>query len=302
MRSPILLVLMGIMRSGYATGTSGMPSVGSIFMVSKTISSGHLAVSFVNATSGKTVSTQGAQLPPNDFRYPDCKKPVWTVATGTRGQSNAMFGMNATAYFLAEEKCADKTQRVAILAVFNPQPPFPPPPPPSPSTICTCCGGTRTKGCPPPSPPCPCPPPMPPSPPPPPTPTRVMQSIKATGGSVDMQTWNMVWDGVCNFVVLQPVESTAANISFTTWNTLMVSEYDGAVRPQSPYFSQPTLPDDGTTVKLPGLGGMLYDGKSEGWPKMVRSRCSSCCCCCSCLSSCSCWCSCCRSCCRSCHR
>jgi hypothetical protein len=46
------------------------------------------------------------------------------------------------------------------------------------------------------------------------------------------------------------------------------------VRPQAVYFSQPAAPADGDTVKLPGLGAVLYGGKETGWP--IEGNCGDC--------------------------
>lgn len=58
-----------------------------------------------------------------------------------------------------------------------------------------------------------------------------------------VELWNVAWDHVCNILVLAPrpaEEGTRVEegADYVEWDTLMVSEYDGQVRPQTPLRRQ----------------------------------------------------------------
>lgn len=153
--------------------------------------------------------------------------PFTRLVPGTIGQSNALFAENRTWYLLgtAGGTAAGEPEQMAALAVRY----FAPPPGPAPT----------------------------------PVPAQVAARFNRTsglaGGSAAV---NIVWDDVCNIVVTTPTRGPRGTITF---DTLMVSEYDGAVRPQAPLLSEP---EAGVAAwrRAPGLGAMDAVGPSSGGP------------------------------------
>merc|ERR1719373_273189 len=78
--------------------------------------------------------------------------------------------------------------------------------------------------------------------------------------SYSLEQYSLTWDHVCNIIVLSP------NLTTSSIDTLMVSEYDTQVRPQTPYRS---MNADNPWRKIDGFGVLDFgDGKESGWDQM----------------------------------
>jgi hypothetical protein len=211
------------------------PQVGSLWTLSGAETSGTLVASFLNASTG--VQTPAGELSlPSVLPHPaGCVDGEWTLVKGTRGQSSTMFSMNATLFFLAEEKCAGVTNRVVLLGLMEPSPWETPAPP------------LRLR-----------------------LPYGLPYAAWNRSSHEDiarwgMERWNIVWDQVCNIIVLLP---SAESDSVLTYETLMVSEFDSQARPQAPYSSEPVKPPSNgwAAYKVTGLAAIQYSGQELGWP------------------------------------
>ena len=99
------------------------------------------------------------------------------------------------------------------------------------------------------------------------TPTPVRATVAAEfnrtrGEAKGSGAVNLAWDDTCNIIVTAPTRGQDGTITF---ETLMVSEYDGQVRPQVPLFSEP---EAGVAAwrRVEGLGAMDVFGESTGGP------------------------------------
>ena len=72
----------------------------------------------------------------------------------------------------------------------------------------------------------------------------------------DLSGWNIVWDHVCNIIVTAPAPAGSGARS-----VFMVSEYDGAVRPQTTQ----TPPPVGWSL-VDGFAGIDFHNNPAGWP------------------------------------
>eukprot|EP00040_Diaphanoeca_grandis_P025946 m.144533 g.144533 ORF g.144533 m.144533 type:complete len:445 (+) comp30381_c0_seq1:74-1408(+) len=155
-----------------------------------------------------------------------CKTPSWYF-TGTHGQTSTTFLMNRSVFFLAQLQCNDVPTEVMVLRMFiNGYYD------PNDRTPIDLRPGPRFNSS-----------------------THLISKL---------ERWNIAWDWVCNFIVLAP--SNSAHAEGTVFETLMISEYDGAVRPQKSFFVEPATNMKNGWVKVDGLGGIDFDGESTGWP------------------------------------
>ena len=233
---PLLLTLVA------AHADTATPTAGHLWTLSPGPTPGTLAGGFLDAATGVATPAGTADLAKVLPHASSCRDGEWRFSDGGREQGSTMFRGNATLFILAEEVCDGKTARVVLLGMMGPFPPFAPPAP------------------------------APPPPPPPPlmifgTPYASWNASSFTQNP--LSSWNILWDSVCNVVVLAP-ESDAET---TTFQTLMVSEYDRQVRPQTAYSSQPMAPTDGA-VKVAGVAALQFGGKELGWP--TEGNCGDC--------------------------
>jgi hypothetical protein len=85
----------------------------------------------------------------------------------------------------------------------------------------------------------------------------------STKSATSLNQMNVVWDWVCNIVVLLPQTVN----KLTKYSMLMVSEFDSQVRPQATYVSEPADRLNGW-VKVDGLAAMDQgDHQEAGWDK-----------------------------------
>ena len=210
------------------------PQVGSLWTLSGSETSGTLVASFLNASTG--VQTPAGELSLTTvLPHPaGCVDGEWSLVKGTRGQSSTMFSINATLFFLAEEKCAGDTNRVVLLGLMEPSPWETPAPP---LRLRLPYGLPYAAW------------------------NRSQEAISRWG----TDRWNIVWDQVCNIIVLLP---SAGKDSTLTYETLMVSEFDSQARPQEPYSSEPAEPRSNgwAAYKVTGLAAIQYSGQELGWP------------------------------------
>jgi hypothetical protein len=90
-----------------------------------------------------------------------------------------------------------------------------------------------------------------------------LREFWSTNADVPLNKLNVIWDWVCNIIVLLP--QTAHKL--TQYSMLMVSEFDRQVRPQAMYMSEPANRLNGW-VKVDGLAAMdIGDGQEAGWDK-----------------------------------
>ncbi len=211
------------------------PQVGNLWTLSGSETSGTLVASFLNASTGAQTPAGELSLTTVLPHPAGCVDGEWSLVKGTRGQSSTMFSMNATLFFLAKEKCAGDTNRVVLLGLMEPSPWETPAPP------------LRLR-----------------------LPFGLPYAAWNRSSHEDIarwgtERWNIVWDQVCNIVVLAP---SAENDSVLTYETLMVSEFDSQARPQAPYSSEPVEPssDGWTAHKVAGLAAIQYSGQELGWP------------------------------------
>lgn len=236
----MLCVLQQLLVVGGASAS--MPGMPTIWTLAKEPGGGAgegplLTAAFLNSTSGELTPAGDVSLPPPA----SCPSGGWQLPSGTTGQTSTLFQQNATLFFLAQEDCSGGNSRspaassggaVVLFGLMQPFPPFSgAPPSPAPAL-------------------------------------RVRQYGQPFNGSIadlslGLEHWNIIWDAVCNVLVLAP--KTAGGK--TSYITYMLSEFDGQLRPRATYFSQPQAPAAGDLVKVPGLGAVLYTvGGEMGWP------------------------------------
>ena len=94
-----------------------------------------------------------------------------------------------------------------------------------------------------------------------------------------LASWNIVWDHVCNYVVVAPRRtqaraSLAASSQEVVYETWMISEFDSQARQQKDLQHQPQRPRG--WAKTNGLGAMDYFGMTVGgpWELNCGSNCS----------------------------
>jgi hypothetical protein len=236
----------------------GDPTVGSVWTLGAPLDSapGTLVATFINVSSGAETPAGELNLETVLPHADGCMKGRWNVAQGTRGQGNTMFRENATLFFLAVEYCAEAAEdpdgisRVVLLGVMEPHPPWGVPAPPPPPLQLRLPYGL---------------------------PYHTWNRSSSVEGVMEwgLERWNIMWDHVCNIIVLAPSGTQATNL--LTHQTLMVSEFDAQVRPQAPYSTGPAVPDQSrgwASAKLDGVAAIQYDGHELGWPD--QGNCGSC--------------------------
>ena len=155
---------------------------------------------------------------------------TWTAHPSS--QATTYFEQNASLFMLVEETCEGASGRtnISVITIRTPQPPF----------------GPKQK----------------------PGPLVIYRQLWSAGSpaylEVDLARWNLAWDSVCNVIVLAPTQ-VASSVQF---NTLMVSEYDGEVRPRAPLLIEDT------SVKVDGFAALQSSGVSSGWP--FKAQCHEC--------------------------
>ena len=152
-------------------------------------------------------------------------------------RSTTYFEQNASLFVLVEETCEGVSGRTntSVITVRAPSPPFDPKQKPEPLVIYRPVWYSR------------------------------VQAFLA----VDVKRWNLAWDSVCNVVVLAPTQ-VGSSIQF---NTLVVSEYDGEVRPRAPLLIE-EIRFPMTTIKVDGFAVLQSSGVSSGWP--LKAQCHEC--------------------------
>jgi hypothetical protein len=88
-------------------------------------------------------------------------------------------------------------------------------------------------------------------------PLRVAHSFPGHTYPAPLESWNIVWDHICNFVVVAPRQ--AQNESSVTLETWMISEYDAQARKQTNL-----LPPNASSSSS-SAGGGLYVGKADSF-------------------------------------
>ena len=190
-----------------------------------------LRVLFTNG-SGLTVgllnATTGALTPASELVLPAPSKPScrWDIGATTAGRTSTSFFGNGTFFLLAQEACpGSPVDRTALLGFYGPHTTVP-----------------HSEA----------------------SPSPVEARAYATfdpSPAGHLADWNIMWDYVCNVIAVAPHRVSNSSGAFASSQVLMVSEYDGQIRPQTPV---PATADG--SVKVSGLGALESRGQSSGGP------------------------------------
>jgi hypothetical protein len=176
----------------------------------------------INVSSG--VLTPAGELALPALSTPQCR---WDISPPTTGRTSASFHQNGTWFFLAQEACpGSPTGRTALMSFYGP--------------FAERANQTRAAA---------------------PYQARATATFDPTAMG-HLGEWSIAWDFVCNVIVAMPhVATNASGQVERTTRLLMVSEYDGEVRPQA------EVPLATGWIKVDGLGALDTHGHASGGPR-----------------------------------
>ena len=202
----------------------------------------------LNVTTGKFVPNYDATIAlPNS---PHCH---WAPLQGTEGVGTATFHVNRSMFFLAKQICGSAVKPVVNQTVLvasriplaqdgetfiynntevGDDAPHPPTPLDKMDPLEAEAAGNAT----------------------------IWHSFPGSEYNYPLDSWNLVWDHVCNFIVVTP----RAENSETVFETWMISEFDAQARQQKDLTRQPARPKG--WAKVNGLGALDFYNQAVGGP------------------------------------